>query len=372
MQLHITLEKLVVITGGTLHGTASNSFLVERLASLEKATSSDLAVILERGDASVFDAVQIEKINNSKAGFFLSSDAIVPERVYVLVPNAVVAFDKLVKFFAQQAQEDFELVANGAYVSKHAHLEQDVIVGPCAVISSGARIGSGCVIGAQVFVGRDCVIGPQVFLHPGVKILDGCAIGDYSIIHSGTVIGSDGFGYKVNKTGMQKIPHIGIVVIGKFVEIGANCSVDRALFDTTRIGDGVKIDNSVHIAHNVVIGQGTAILAQTGIAGSSVIGAGCQIGGQVAIKNDLNIGNFVKIVSKSGVLNNIADGQTVAGVPAIEFGLWKRTVVAIQRLPDLIKKTQDLMNRTEKRRSCTCLNLRKKTSSFFKRFFKGV
>ena len=155
-------------------------------------------------------------------------------------------------------------------------------------------------------------------------------------------IGSDGFGYKVTKAGMQKIPHTGVVTVGRGVEIGANCSIDRALFDATVIGDGVKIDNNVHVAHNVIIGSGSAILAQTGIAGSAVIGMGCQIGGQVAIKNNVRIGNFAKVVSKSGVLNDIKDGETVAGIPAIPFGQWKRFVVASQKLPEMIKLGKEL------------------------------
>jgi UDP-3-O-[3-hydroxymyristoyl] glucosamine N-acyltransferase len=177
---------------------------------------------------------------------------------------------------------------------------------------------------------------------PGVIILDRCHIGDNSIIHAGTVIGSDGFGYQVSQTGMKKIPQIGIVDIGKYVEIGANCSIDRAAFDVTQIGNGVKMDNGCHIAHNVIIGDHTAILAQTGIAGGVKIGMGCMIGGQVAIKDHVVIGDGVKVVSKSGVLTDVSNGQTVAGIPAIPFSQWKRTVVILGKLPEYIKTMQGL------------------------------
>ncbi|MCK4517978.1 UDP-3-O-(3-hydroxymyristoyl)glucosamine N-acyltransferase [Candidatus Babeliales bacterium] len=228
-------------------------------------------------------------------------------------------------------------------ISQWAIVEDNVSIGAGAVIEDDAKIGYGATIGANVFVGQGAVVGCGVVLHPGVKILERSVVGDNTIIHSGAVIGSDGFGYRVMKTGLRKITHIGIVIIGKSVEIGANTTIDRAEFDQTVIGDGVKLDNQVHIAHNVKIGPHTAILAQTGIAGSTIIGAGCQIGGQVAIKDHLTIGNEVKIVSKSAVMKNLKDGEIVCGIPSMPFSQWKRMMVALARLPELLKK-----NRTRK------------------------
>ena len=146
----------------------------------------------------------------------------------------------------------------------------------------------------------------------------------------------------MTKQGLQKIPQIGIVSIGMWVEIGANCTIDRASFDKTIIGNGVKLDNSVHIAHNVIVGDGTAILAQTGIAGSTKIGIGCQIGGQVAIKNDIVIGNGVKIVSKSAVAHSLKNGETVSGFPAVPFMQWKRSQALINRLPEFAKMAYEI------------------------------
>lgn len=324
MNIQLELGKIIDLLG---EGACSldRSFSINALASLENATEHDLAILIDRGDQSVFEGTSLEEIKKSKAGLFLAVRPIVEGKNYLLVKDPLSAFQKIVDFIAQQKE------------SKEADIAPDVVISPGAVISRGAKIGPGTVIGAQVFIGADCIIGAQVLLHAGVKILDRCVVGDFSIIHAGAVIGSDGFGYQVTAQGLRKIPQIGIVRIGRQVEIGANCSIDRASFDATIIGDGVKLDNAVHIAHNVKIGAGTAILAQTGIAGSVTIGKGCQIGGQVAIKDHVQIGNGVKIVSKSGVMHDLADGQIVAGIPAMPFNQWKRLCVVLVKLPDMVK-----------------------------------
>ena len=325
MEVNLTLGKVLEIVDGVCSSVDSD-FIIKNIKSLEAAESQDLAVIVERGDASVFDSVSLDKIKNSKAGLILSSAADVPEKNYIIVKDAVGAFQKLVNYLNQQ------LVSS---VGKN--IDATAVVDPSAVICDGARIGAGSRIGALSFVGRNCVIGGGVTLHPGVKILDRCIIGDGTEIHSGAVIGSDGFGYKVTTQGMQKIPHIGIVRVGRMVEIGANTAIDRSSFGETVIGDGVKIDNLVHIAHNVKVGASTAILAHTSIGGSTQIGVGCQISGHVVIKNDVKIGNGVKIVSKSAVMNNLADGEVVCGIPAISFSKWKRISVLQLRLPEFAK-----------------------------------
>ena len=325
MEVNLTLGKVLEIVDGVCSSVDSD-FIIKSIKSLETAESQDLAVILERGDASVFDSVSLDKIKNSKAGLILSSNADVPEKNYIIVKDAVGAFQKLANYLNQQPVG-----------SVGKNIDATAVVDPSAVVCDGAKIGAGSRIGALSFVGRNCVIGGCVTLHPGVKILDRCIIGDGTEIHSGAVIGSDGFGYKVTTQGMQKIPHIGIVRVGRMVEIGANTAIDRSSFGETVIGDGVKIDNLVHIAHNVKVGASTAILAHTSIGGSTQIGVGCQISGHVVIKNDVKIGNGVKIVSKSAVMNNLADGEVVCGVPAISFSKWKRISVLQLRLPEFAK-----------------------------------
>jgi len=328
MNINLPLKTLISALNNIVSCNVDENVMIHRITSLDSAGPNDLAVVLDRGEASVFDPVSIEAIKKSTAGVLLIQDSLVLDKKCLVVKDALAAFLQLADFLEKNQEQKLQNV--GANVSMH----------PTAVIDTGASVGAGSNLGAHVYVGKNCIIGANVRLYPGVKILDRCIVGDHSIIHAGAVIGSDGFGYQVTKMGLKKIPQIGIVRIGSNVEIGANCAIDRASFDETVIGDGVKMDNSVHIAHNVKIGAYTAILAQTGIAGSTEIGVGCQIGGQVAIKDHTKIGNGVKIVSKSGIMNNLKDGETVAGIPAMPFNQWKRLTVCLLKLPDLIKTIQ--------------------------------
>ena len=341
MRIHLTIKEIKALLPGS-QTALDDSFVVTSLASLEKAGPTDIAFILNRGDLSAFEPLALAVIKNTLAGVVIAEEATISGLPYLVVHDALDAFHVLVK--AAERHSAVPFVASVSYpdarVATAAQIGQDVSIGVGAVIERGATIGDGAEIGSLAFVGKGVCIGKGVVLHPGVKILDRCCIGDFSIIHAGTVIGSDGFGYKVTMNGLLKIPQIGIVRIGKHVEIGANCSIDRASFDETSLQDFVKLDNNVHVAHNVIIGASTAVLAQTGIAGSARIGQGCQIGGQVAIKDNVTIGNRARIVSKSAVMHDVADNSTMAGIPAVSFGQWKRTAVVLAKLPDLYKAMQ--------------------------------
>lgn len=356
MELHLTVARLKSILGEG-ECTLDDSVELNRIASLETATSSDLAIVFDRGDESVFDAVGHDKIKHSSALLIVAARPLAGEKNYFLVKDPLNSFQKLIAFLDH---EDQTIADSGSHIHHTAFCAESVSVHPTAVVSKGALIGKGSIVGPFVFIGRHCTIGERVILQPGVKILDRCVVGDDSIIHAGAVIGSDGFGYQVTKQGLNKIPQIGIVRIGHGVEIGANCSIDRGSFDETVIGDRVKIDNNVHIAHNVVVGPCTAILALTAIGGSVKIGAGCQIGALVAIKDHATIGNGVKIVSKAGVMHDLNDGDVVAGIPAMPFGKWKRTSVIISKLPELFKMMTDVKSALEEYRS---------KKSFWKRIF---
>ncbi|MBX9830537.1 UDP-3-O-(3-hydroxymyristoyl)glucosamine N-acyltransferase [Candidatus Babeliales bacterium] len=331
MKLALQLGQIKQIIGeGT--STLDDSFVVNTIASLERACPQDLAVIFERGDASVFDNISSKVIEQSGAGLFLAAQKPVDNKQYLLVSDPLQAFQKLVTY-----------IQNKDRVSNEARsLFSDVQLDPSAVVASGASIGAGSVISALVYIGRNCQIGKGVLVHPGVRILDGSIIGDGSIIHAGAVIGSDGFGYQMGKQGLRKVPQIGIVRIGREVEIGANSTIDRGSFDETVIEDMVKLDNCVHVAHNVRIGAGTVILPFTALGGSATVGIGCQIGALVAIRDHIKVGNRVKIVSKSGIMNDVADGSVVAGMPAVAFGTWKRLVVLLTKLPELFKMANEV------------------------------
>ncbi len=224
--------------------------------------------------------------------------------------------------------------------SKHAiadigsHIAEDVFVGPQVVIGENTRIESGTIMLGQNYIGYGVTLGRNTLIHPQVTIHNGTVIGDHCIIHSGTVLGSDGFGYESSHLGLQKIPQIGNVAIGKSVEIGSNCSIDRATLNSTRIGDRVKIDNLVQIGHNVIIGDDTIIVSQCGIAGSSRIGKGVILGGQVGIADYVVIGDGVKVVSKSGIYagKKIPNGAILRGIPAIDHIQQTRIDVSMRKL----------------------------------------
>jgi UDP-3-O-[3-hydroxymyristoyl] glucosamine N-acyltransferase len=356
--LNITIKEFCDVVEGTT--SLAPSFLVKNISSLEHAESRDLSVIFDPEDNSVFAPLSLKKIETSKAGVILASREVISGKNYVIVKDPLVALQKISDYIDTRKDKILQEIHATAVIDDFAVIEEDVFVGQNSVILSDAKIGCGTKISASVFIGKGCQIGCDVVIHPGARILARCIIGDNSIIHSGAVIGSDGFGYRVMKNGMRKVPHVGIVRIGRDVEIGANTCVDRSEFGETIIGDGVKIDNMVHIAHNVIVGAHTAILAHTGIAGSAVIGSGCQIGGQVAIKDHVTIGNGAKIVSKSAVMRNIQAGEIVCGIPSMPFSQWKRVMVSVSKLPDYIKEFKNIKKYFEK-----------KKNGFFRRLFWG-
>lgn len=349
MNVNLTVGQLKELVKG--ESSLGHNFLIQNFTSLEKARPEDLAVYLEQNEDSVFDSPSLNSIKESSAGLILAVKPWVGGKNYLLVEDPLLAFQKIVQAvqFGIAGKNNISDVHSKACVSEKARLGKSVMVASCAVVEDGAEVGDGTFIGSQVFIGKNCKIGLNVVLYPGVKILDRCIIGDHTIVHSGAVIGSDGYGYRIRKDGIWKVPQLGIVRVGKHVEIGANTCIDRAAFDETVIGDGVKLDNFVHIAHNVKIGPHTAIIAQTGIAGSTTIGMGCQIGGQVAIKNDIKIGDGVKVVSKSAVMKSLKDGEVVAGIPSMPFALWKRLSVSLTKLPDIIKLAKSIENKKAKR-----------------------
>lgn len=209
---------------------------------------------------------------------------------------------------------------------------------PQAIVSQSTSIAPNCFVGKNVSIGENCII------HPNVVIYHDCIIGNNCIIHSGTVIGADGFGFAPQADGSyKKIPQIGNVVVGNDVEIGANVTIDRATMGSTKIGNGVKLDNLIQIAHNVIIEDNTVIAAQTGIAGSTTIKENCMIGGQVGIVGHITIAAGTKIQAQSGVAKSIKEpNKAWNDTPAFEYGAAIRSQVVYKRLPALLKRVDEL------------------------------
>jgi UDP-3-O-[3-hydroxymyristoyl] glucosamine N-acyltransferase len=224
---------------------------------------------------------------------------------------------------------------------------RDVSVGECAVIGHGVVLGDRVCIGAGVYIGDGVSIGPESVILPNVTILERCRIGARVIIHSGTVIGADGFGYASDGKAHHKLVHTGIVRIDDDVEIGACNTIDRAKFGETRIGKGVKTDNLVHVAHNVTVGERTLLVAQAGVAGSVTIGNWAIIAGQAAVAPHLTIGDGAIAGPKSGIGKDLEPGQVVYGSPALPYREWLKVNRALPRLPELAKQVADLRRRLD-------------------------
>ncbi len=276
---------------------------------------------------------------NAAAVLVNDNDAhLVPNGTVALVcPDPYAALATVLEFF--EADDDFWTgIHSTAVIHPDADIGTDVSIGPGSSICAGARVGNSSRIGAGVTIGTNAAIGESVRIHDNVTIYARCEIGDRSIVHSGTVIGSDGFGFAPTESGLRKIPQISHVEIGPDVEIGSNCSIDRGALAPTTIANGVKLDNMIQVGHNVQIGAHTVIAAQTGIAGSVVIGSGCMIGGQVGIAGHLEIGDGCRIAAKSGIMRDLPSGSTVGGVPAVSHRQWLRTVAALDKLPDFLRE----------------------------------
>jgi UDP-3-O-[3-hydroxymyristoyl] glucosamine N-acyltransferase len=224
-------------------------------------------------------------------------------------------------------------------VDKSSKISDSSFIGSFSTVGENSIIGEKCIIENQVFIGNNVEIGNGCIIYPGVKILDDTIIGQNCIIHSSTTIGSDGFGFAPNDDGSyKKIPQTGNVVIGDNVEIGSNSTIDRATLGSTIISNGVKLDNQIQVAHNVEIGENTAIAAQSGVAGSTKIGKNCMIGGQVGIIGHIKIGDNVKIQAQAGVTSNIESNSRVTGTPAISYMNYNKSYIHFKNLPEIVKK----------------------------------
>lgn len=230
-----------------------------------------------------------------------------------------------------------------AVIAADARLGADVAVGPHVVIQPGAVIGDRTVLVAGCYVGHEAVIGCDCRLHAHVSIRERCVLGDRVIIHDGAVIGSDGFGYTPDKHGVwQKVMQLGIVEIGNDVEIGANVAIDRARFGKTRIGNGVKIDNLVQIAHNVQIDDHSVMASQVGISGSTRIGRHVQLGGQAGLAGHLHVGDGAVVGAQAGVTKDVPGKSFVSGYPAMDHRKATRMHAHMMRLPELKARVRDL------------------------------
>lgn len=227
-----------------------------------------------------------------------------------------------------------------AQIADDVRIAEDASIGAYVVIGCGVRIGARAVLHPHVTIYPNVAIGDDFTCHSQVSIREGVVIGDRVVLHNGAVIGSEGFGFVEIEGRLAKIPQTGNVVLESDVEIGAHTTIDRATVGSTTIRRGVKLDNLVHIGHNCEIGAFSRFAALTGIAGSSRVGQWCEFGGQTGVADHARIGDRVRVAAQSGIPNQIANGLTVGGTPAVEIRLWRRQFAALLRLPELFHRVR--------------------------------
>jgi UDP-3-O-[3-hydroxymyristoyl] glucosamine N-acyltransferase len=260
----------------------------------------------------------------------------------IRVANPLKVFEQLVIRFAPKPVEFPPGVHASAIVHPSAQLGKNVAIQPHVVIEAGATIGDNCLVGAGTYLGHDCSLGSDCKIYANVTIRERCRIADRVIIHSGAVIGADGFGFEVVNGRREKIPQMGIVQIDDDVEIGANTTIDRARFGRTWIQQGVKIDNLVQVAHNVVIGRGSILVAQVGIAGSSRIGEGATLAGQAGVVGHVEVGDRAVIGGQAGVTKNIPADTMWLLSPAVPMRKAREQLGLLHRLGKLYARVTEL------------------------------
>ena len=267
----------------------------------------------------------------------------------IRVPNAYESFALLLRKYEEFKHQKVG-IEQPSFISEKATLGTDVYVGAFVKIGDRVTIGNGAKIHSNVVIGDGVVIGEGTQIFPNAVVYEDCKIGNYCTIHSGSVVGGDGFGFAPNsENNYEKIPQIGNVILEDRVEIGSNCSIDRATMGSTIIRKGVKLDNLVQVAHNVEIGENTVIAAQSGVAGSTKIGKNCMIGGQVGIIGHLEIADGTKIAAQSGVGQSITKPNTIIqGSPAFEIGPYRKSYVGFKRLPEIMVKLNSIEKEIEK------------------------
>ncbi len=333
-----------------------------------KFTAEQIAGILEgevigNPNAEVFKLSKIEEgtigsltfLSNPKyQNFIYSTEASVtivnktfePEQVIsttlIKVEDAYQAFSKLLEYYNQ-----VKLMKSGieqpSVISENVTYGTDLYLGSFCYVGKNVKIGNNVKIYPNTFIGDNVVIGDNCVFFAGVRVYSETEIGNNCVIHSGTIVGSDGFGFAPHEDGTySKIPQIGNVILEDDVEVGSCTTIDRATMGSTIIRKGVKLDNQIQIAHNVEIGENTVIASQTGIAGSTKIGRNCMIGGQVGIVGHITIGNNVRIQAQSGIGKSIGDGEVVQGTPAFNYGDFSKSYVHFRNLPKIVSDIDDL------------------------------
>lgn len=333
-----TVAQLAGMVGGTVEGDATR--VISGANTIEGAGPADLAFASNKK--------ALVSVSQSNAGCLLVPEAFSGKGSWSLikVPEPRSAFVRAVDALYPR-KKFLSGIHPSAIVSPGASVASDCFIGARVSIGTGTTIASGCQICDGCFIGDNVVIGPGTYLHANVVLYDHVSIGARAIIHAGCVIGADGFGFTLSGDHYEKFPQVGTVQIGDDVELGANCCIDRAALGITRIGDGCKFDNLVHVAHNCHIGRHVVVAAQTGFSGSVTVGDFAVIGGQAGIGEKANIQAKAVVGGKSGVLTSqvIHSGEPVWGIPARPLRGYLKRLAYAQKLPELNETVREIRQR---------------------------
>ncbi len=334
----VPLSRLAEILGGRFEGVPPGPD-ISGVAPLKEAVPGQITFFSDLKNISK----RREELSASKASAVLAPDGIkeplpLPS---IRFPVVHLGLAKALAFFHPDIAPP-KGIHPTAFVHEEASVHPSASIGPLAVVEAGARVGEKARIGGQSFIGAGSVIGNGAIIHPRVSILPGCRVGDRSIINSGAIIGSDGFGFVSGPQGHLKVPQVGIVEIGNEVEIGANVTIDRSTMGRTVVGDGTKIDNLVHIAHNCVIGKNCIIVAQVGLSGSTILEDGVTMAGQSGTAGHVTVGRGTTIAARGVVTQNVEPGSFVSGFPLKPHSEEKRIMASLRRLPEALKTLREL------------------------------
>lgn len=330
------------ILQGTIEGDAT--VCVDRLAKIEEATEGSITFLA--------NPKYTHYIYTTGASIVIVSKDFVPSApvpaTMIRVEDPYTSFTTLLEFYENYLKSLKSGIEQPSFQAHDLKMGQNVYLGAFSYIGEGVVLGDDVKIYPQVYIGDHVKIGRGTVIYAGARIYRGTQIGADCIVHAGAVLGADGFGFAPQADGSyKKIPQTGNVVLEDCVEIGANTTVDRSTMGSTVIRKGTKLDNLIQIAHNVEVGQNTAIAAQTGVAGSSKIGAGCIIGGQVGIAGHLHIGDRTTIAAQSGVIADVAAGATIMGSPSFDHKEYVKSYVVFRKLPKLARRIEQINKKLE-------------------------
>ncbi|AEI35114.1 UDP-3-O-[3-hydroxymyristoyl] glucosamine N-acyltransferase [Francisella salina] len=339
--LQHTLKQISDILKARIINNPSTEVIISGLNYAESAKENDLTLIDQHEHIKLWE--------NSKAAAAIVSDKIstelakINDKPILVVNNADLAMAKVLELFSVPYPEQ-NGIHEKAVIDPSAKIGKNVSIGPGAYIGKNVKIGDNTIIYANVCIYNDTKIGTNCIIWPSVTIRDRTVIGHFCRLYSNCSIGTDGFGYRPSEDGRSivRIPHIGNVVIGSFVDIGSNTCIDNAKYGSTIIGDYTKIDNLVQIGHNVIIGKGCMICGQAGISGSVTVGDGVVIAGNAGIKDHTKIGSGARIGGKAGVMWDVPAGESHMGYPAYKDTELAKQWIAIRKLPETMKKLKAL------------------------------